>query len=175
MGKDLVHGLRSVLFQLTPARHERLRMRGCNIAELFCPLMQKTYNDPTKHHHKELPPLSKSDVDEMALKLLELHYLPPFQTSKWKNVADGLASFASQLQKYSSYLSSTTERMNTLHSMMEPARTPGKSSAVVRKEGYERQELLTDIQLWRRCLQHMSHTKRPSHGEVCSWRPKTAI
>ena len=115
VGKDLVHGLRSVLFQLTPARRERLRMRGCNIPELFCPLMQETYNDPTKHHHKELPPLSKSDVDEMASKLLELHCLPPLQTSKWKNVADGLASFASQLQKYSSYLSSTTERQKCAH------------------------------------------------------------
>ena len=59
VGRSFVLHLRAEFFELTPDRIDRLKLRGCVVLELFAPLLKAEYNNPAKHGHQRLPPLSK--------------------------------------------------------------------------------------------------------------------
>ena len=60
--RSLVLHLRADFFELTPGRIDRLKLRGCVVSELFAPLLKAEYNNPAKHGHQRLPPLSKANI-----------------------------------------------------------------------------------------------------------------
>lgn len=94
------------------------------------------YNDPTKHGHTPLPHLSQTAVLEKASKIHEARALPPLQLPNWRKMNCGFGWLAQVLEKYASYLESTTVRMNQAHAMMDAGRNleSGSSASVVRKE-----------------------------------------
>eukprot|EP00117_Sycon_ciliatum_P002691 scpid45083/ scgid7803/ len=134
VGKSFIRKLRSVLFELTSDRVERLQVRGCAVPALFEPLLKKDYNNPGKHGHKRLPPLPRTMIEEMSQSVLELSSVPAVQVESWTTVRDGLRLLAKQLDKYIVYLDGATARMNSVHESMEPVRSTesGENSSLVR-------------------------------------------
>ena len=67
------------------------------------------------------------------------------QLSRWGDVAAAVLSLAGNLQKYADYVTSSTERVNRMHSMREPARTEdhGECSVVKRLEAKLRTAVVT--------------------------------
>ena len=134
VGKSFIWKLHSVLFELTSERVERLQVRGCTVPALFEPLLKKNYNNPGKHGHKRLPPLSRTMIEEMSQSVLELSSVPAVQVASWTTVRDGLRLLAKQLDKYTVYLDGATVRMNSVNESMEPVRSTesGEKASLVR-------------------------------------------
>ena len=62
VGKSFVRHLGAIFYELTPDRIDHLKLRGCVVPELFAPLLKSHYNNPAKHGHQRLPPLSKVNI-----------------------------------------------------------------------------------------------------------------
>ena len=104
-----------------------------------------TYNDPKTHKHG-LRALSKEMVMEWCDMLYWILLFPWLSRTKWQGVAGAARDLASCLNKYASYLESSTQRVNIMHNMLEPARCPGEgtSSELRRIESSSRPEKITN-------------------------------
>ena len=134
VGKSFVRKLRSVLFELPHERAERLKQKSCKVPVLFAPLLTTEYNDPTKHGHKRLPPLSKVLLSDMSSTCLELSSIPALQVPSWTEVRENLRVLSKSLLKYVEYLDAQTASANKLHESVVAARSvdTAKNSSLVR-------------------------------------------
>ena len=80
-GCQLVATLSDALYQLLPEeRLSHLKDRSVHLPELFQRLAGPVHNDPAKHNHGRLPPLSRKIVEEMVEKILMARALPAIQS-----------------------------------------------------------------------------------------------
>ena len=130
-GKEFIETITSVLFQvLVPERMARLKDRCIKIPDYWLRLVEdgQVYNDPTSHKHG-LRAMSHALVVEWRDVLYKALLCPWLQQQKWQRVNHATRNLATCLDKYAEYLTSSTKRVNAMHSMLEPARCPGDGSS----------------------------------------------
>eukprot|EP00117_Sycon_ciliatum_P036359 scpid84929/ scgid27381/ len=124
VGKQFVRTDCGVLYQLlVDERIARFKNRSLELPSWFAPLLDKRYNDPTKHRHGKLTSLQSAELEGMCADLLEVQSLPFMQAKVWREGRAAVASLAKVLQQYLMYLQASSARMNALHESKEPART----------------------------------------------------
>ena len=130
-GKEFVDALATVLFHLLiPERIERMEARGIKLPARWTKLTDGgvTFNDPKAHKHG-VGALTKENVIQWRDMLYRVLLFPWLSKQQWHGISQATRDLASCLHKYATYLESSTQRVNAMHNMLEPARCPGDGSS----------------------------------------------
>ena len=87
-----------------------------------------TFNDPKAHKHG-VGALTKENVIQWRDMLYRVLLFPRLSKQQWHGISQATRDLASCLHKYATYLESSTQRVNAMDNMLEPARCPGDWSS----------------------------------------------
>lgn len=140
IGNSFVNKLIDLLWYIDP-HHEKIKVRGCIIPDIFLTLPQyqinETYNQFyfTGHHKKEQ---LSSEKLELLIKAIESNVSQPWASQNiWKNIVDDVFNLCHITRKYVSYLKNVNERMKFINESNEPVRNIFNNISIETRESQQ--------------------------------------